>query len=116
MRISDWSSDVCSSDLGSELNFFEWNDPNCDAFRVACRTRTRRKKQEHARQSGGECPAQSAVCSVGFHITLPVYWLGASGLPDRCRRKALLRRYSLPLFPIRSEEGRVGKGGVCTCR
>src|SRR3546814_15875658 len=79
--------------LGSELNFFEWNDPNCDAFRVACRTRTRRKKQEHARQSGGECPAQSAVCSVGFHITLPVYWLGA-----------------------RSEERRVGKECVSMCR
>src|SRR3546814_15136444 len=82
MRISDWSSDVCSSDLSA------------------------RPRQARAPQNGGQ-PGN-----------------GGDPYPnDRDRRRGEQRRpldqpraAKLPLCHVRSEERRVGKECVSTCR
>src|SRR3546814_11279706 len=96
MRISDWSSDVCSSDLGglssdiidrtgghilakqSPLRPFE----NLDTLQIECDPlRHTRKRQRHLVQ----------IDAYGW-------------------------RYADRFFKKRSEERRVGQGGVSTCR
>src|SRR3546814_2632434 len=89
MRISDWSSDVCSSDL-------------------ACRRRERRhaglSRQHHPRLCRG-CAAVS-VADGG----------GGTGEAGQCA--AALGHRSPRLAPalLRSEESRVGQESVSTCR
>src|SRR3546814_10721327 len=77
MRISDWSSDVCSSDLGFAP--------------CPCRAATTRANRRHGEVKGGRFFLR-AEKSVG----------GVANLPYRQR--------------IRSEERRVGKECVSTCR
>src|SRR3546814_5655345 len=78
MRISDWSSDVCSSDLHSRN-----------------RSRSRRK------QCGGRL--------LRAHVDLP-----EPGGPTVMNRPS--RTMIMPRIPYRSEERRVGKECVSTCR
>src|SRR3546814_12847143 len=85
MRISDWSSDVCSSDLGLHTTV---------AGEMANRSRTELGKEGLARQAGFRSPAQLIAAPTGSHIG------------DAAR-----------LVQVgRSEERRVGKECVSTCR
>src|SRR3546814_2075484 len=52
MRISDWSSDVCSSDLQGPARVHPWGLRRAAAFRASGRARS------SARYSGGIAPAQ----------------------------------------------------------
>src|SRR3546814_3090385 len=82
MRISDWSSDVCSSDLGHGEGDYPHDCGGAAALR--------------------HCPSVSAS---RCHLPMPA----AQGGPSGC---LALNRASL----YRSEERRVGKECVSTCR
>src|SRR3546814_18309458 len=87
MRISDWSSDVCSSDLRPSL---------------AC----------HPARSGRRPPCRRAAAHRGEFFASGVAPRGLGG-----RGASPPRRHRLfPLFNPRSEERRVGKECVSTCR
>src|SRR3546814_17343548 len=93
MRISDWSSDVCSSDLqpfapdrgGSGYSPQASRAPPADLGRGRCGT--------HAYRAASP-PARLA----------------------RYVRSAIAARFRRLLCKLRSEERRVGKEGVSTCR
>src|SRR3546814_14048466 len=91
MRISDWSSDVCSSDL----------------IRIACRTRTVADLRQVARQveigieiAERRAPQRLAVVEPQQEFV--------GDVEDRGRARQE--------FPGRSEESGVGKACVSTCR
>src|SRR3546814_15934373 len=90
MRISDWSSDVCSSDLPAVAHLF-WG---AEDFAKA---RQRMSEVEPERQAGERARLTA---------------LGALVETAGCRRALLLRHFG----ETRSEERRVGKEGVSTCR
>src|SRR3546814_13744019 len=129
MRISDWSSDVCSSDLGVA----QFALRRAGMRQPETRTKTRR----HKGKRGCEAPSQDSL----FHGT--VLRVGESGLCKMARtRQARARPKSScemgagiaanPHYPAlspclrsassrpaslaRSEERRVGKECVRTCR
>src|SRR3546814_2579469 len=80
LRISDWSSDVCSSDLG-------------DAQRQAERDRTAPLGARPERSGG---------------------WRAGGYFASRCKEPEVRRK--IAALPPRSEERRVGKECVRTCR
>src|SRR3546814_5787134 len=86
MRISDWSSDVCSSDLDADVH-----------------AEVERQAQRHAEQ----CRVREAVAEIGHP---PPHDETAERSPDECYSDAGEDR------PHRSEERRVGKECVSTCR
>src|SRR3546814_14825192 len=87
MRISDWSSDVCSSDLDQDVD------------RVALHV--------HPRQVAGlEVVAEQRVCAHRQVVGEGLVGAGLRGFAQQ-RRGA---------FQVRSEERRVGKECVSTCR
>src|SRR3546814_7287300 len=92
VRISDWSSDVCSSDLGYAQ------------YKAAPQPSAR----EHAECEEQERPAARAVfrANVG-HQTF---------LEGHADTQPLERRLDILLSQTRSEERRVGKECVSTCR
>src|SRR3546814_11809401 len=92
MRISDWSSDVCSSDLETVLHYGPDAPPNAVHVPAAL------------------FPDRVRIASEGIH-------------PDHAAMAGLTDgRSSVPLLPpaeaepARSEERRVGKECVSTCR
>src|SRR3546814_11096424 len=87
MRISDWSSDVCSSDLSLNL-FTSWGDP----ARVAA-------EEEHFARLWANKAKRAVVLDV-----------------PQAARDDLLRFLPDPGELPSSEERRVGKEGVRTCR
>src|SRR3546814_3213103 len=92
MRISDWSSDVCSSDLEAAegpAGRARHGDPHHHPRPWGGRQRGRRGGGHVPRRGDGERHAGG-------------YFQGAPA--------------SLPQRPARSEERRVGKEGVSTCR
>src|SRR3546814_4109080 len=90
MRISDWSSDVCSSDLISED---ELHALEC----VACPS---------AGSCGGQFTANTMACvSEALGLALP----GSTGAPAPYESRDAFAE-------ARSEERRVGKECVSTCR
>src|SRR3546814_15329966 len=100
MRISDWSSDVCSSDLGSNPTIRTTMDNNT----VIPRTQHARRRKQLMRMAGND-----AI------LILPA-------APERVRSRDTHYPYRqdsdllyLAGFP-RSEERRVGKECVSTCR
>src|SRR3546814_15196117 len=107
MRISDWSSDVCSSDLDDQ-KFTEWGEQISATERRAAaaerQTVDRYLARHLADRIGGEFAGRiNGVTRFGVFVTLAE--TGADGLvPIR----------SLP--DDRSEERRVGKECVSTCR
>src|SRR3546814_5847129 len=102
MRISDWSSDVCSSDLPAVAHLF-WG---AEDFAKA---RQRMSEVEPERQAGERARLTA---------------LGALVETAGCRRAILLRHFGETPPPtcgncdncLRSEERRVGKECVSTCR
>src|SRR3546814_3947443 len=94
MRISDWSSDVCSSDLGTPLF----------AGDAAWKTDASDGADAQARQVGDNHD--------GIHF-FPIE-ARASPIDELCRKRSSALG-ALP-SPLRSEERRVGKEGVRTFR
>src|SRR3546814_15021175 len=95
MRISDWSSDVCSSDLNGALN-----GSGRDGGKVERPSRPKQQREACLHHQGGnDEPAKSAA-----------------GLlqPDCARRPCFVQPWLH--FVVRSEERRVGKECVSTCR
>src|SRR3546814_19586389 len=85
MRISDWSSDVCSSDLNVSRQF-----PSGE----------KRRRHQPSQNATHRSPAASMV--------IP------SGEPSPSPKLEKIRRFVAS--PVRSEERRVGKECVSTCR
>src|SRR3546814_17273565 len=114
MRISDWSSDVCSSDLG---------DPELRAHRQRAVRRGQLAGIENPatrRAVAGELGAVIARFSIREML---VFWSGFLDdrrplrLRDRRRRRIDRgRRRRFDLGEARPEERRVGKECVSTCR
>src|SRR3546814_16997789 len=113
MRISDWSSDVCSSDLAEAVPF----------------VRLGRDDNAIAQLRGAGFGLAATVVRGGedvFAARLPqrlVYVLGAEGegmdaaLADACDlRLSIPGTGAVERLHVRSEERRVGKECVSTCR
>src|SRR3546814_19953213 len=102
MRISDWSSDVCSSDLGIGP---EIEGRRADIFGIAGR-------QPHGAERAHVQPqASRAGTAVEEEHYRP---LGAG--PSAVQRIGRVEDAGLGLAHGRSEERRVGKEWVSTCR
>src|SRR3546814_13651674 len=103
MRISDWSSDVCSSDLSGQLS----------------------SARNSLRKSANRMPEAEAWFDIYFaayevmiRINIADHGIGPAmvAVEDEARK---LRAQGLPRVSdliVRSEERRVGKEGVSTCR
>src|SRR3546814_5023588 len=90
MRISDWSSDVCSSDLIDEIAFGQRTvERGVDALARGSWGLRRRK-----------------VVGITRHCPAPIASAASQG-KGRCAPRPM---------PVRSEERRVGKELVSTCR
>src|SRR3546814_20239114 len=110
MRISDWSSDVCSSDLGCAHD---------DADRTA---RKQAVRQEEVRSASSSCRTMPRAPWAKHGCALGQAAVQMQGIED-VSASALLATLSdqypglgLTTTGTRSEERRVGKEGVGTCR
>src|SRR3546814_13268509 len=66
MRISDWSSDVCSSDLDGRLSFEEWAIATSEKFaRADADTSGKLTRAEFATTRRKTKPKPKCVCSKG---------------------------------------------------
>src|SRR3546814_20860996 len=110
MRISDWSSDVCSSDLAREAG-------------KALRKRLRELEAEATRLTGQRDAIDAAMSDPA---RAPAH-LAAQSMGELMKRRATIQERidaaeadwltaSEALEGERSEERRVGKEGVRTCR
>src|SRR3546814_15921854 len=106
MRISDWSSDVCSSDLGTE-----WQDD--EGFRNSARGRAEMIGLIRTSLRSGLRRLRSAafmtLAAAGVAMAAPAIAsaAGIDGTPGKCTGK-----FVHPVTDVRSEERRVGKEGV----
>src|SRR3546814_21164329 len=100
MRISDWSSDVCSSDLAADVS-------------VVLDRRADLPFGLYRRAVGGVCRGADGVEHRYFLLEL-AQAAGEHPLRGNRRRRAARRRADLSA--VRSEERRVGKECVSTCR
>src|SRR3546814_12128655 len=91
MRISDWSSDVCSSDLGG------------GRARVSLRSVNHRLNVAFRSARGSDTGSGSRQCVVEEAQIMQVV------------RRSVTAQYEVD-FRLRSEERRVGKECVSTCR
>src|SRR3546814_15446974 len=104
MRISDWSSDVCSSDLGRQCS----NQPSL--FAACCEARANQATRGRLRPLPSAGPAASAEQGVRRQNIWHRPWRKLA----ECRPRLwvdIMRR----AFGVRSEERRVGKECVSTC-
>src|SRR3546814_19620726 len=94
MRISDWSSDVCSSDLPTDRSLLKRMSPPCSLGTYQeCEARNERTEHESSRSGdGGKFPVQPR------------------------RQDSIGDTFELEIIGDRSEERRVGKECVSTCR
>src|SRR3546814_14724335 len=97
MRISDWSSDVCSSDLSLDSRFF-WLVVLTTTFGVILSFTRARRLEGVGASSVGSVFLYILTATIGMQMDL----------------KTLVDRPMLLL--LRSEERRVGKEWVSTCR
>src|SRR3546814_15069264 len=101
MRISDWSSDVCSSDLPT--------DGYCNAYRF--------RLQSFFASLGALGVLARALIRrpfLGVPVNPIVRWFHQLGSPPYF--DGFARRYAPWAYGARSEERRVGKECVSTCR
>src|SRR3546814_13488389 len=106
MRISDWSSDVCSSDLVRYRHDRQkgYSVPNRKCYGLTKRRRQNRRTEKESRSTMTE----TVSLHEGFEALEP-YAKVWGKLEDQAQRY-LQRQHS------RSEERRVGKECVSTCR
>src|SRR3546814_14046264 len=118
MRISDWSSDVCSSDLcgepasqGREAREGDGTKGGRPEARVAEQSSAGRDRNRdaHSANAGGACACLRAARA---HVPAPYFsfprWLFAA--------KLFIAGMIAFAISVRSEERRVGKEWVSTCR
>src|SRR3546814_18670592 len=120
MRISDWSSDVCSSDLSAVIELVDLRCDCTDASAFADWAIAGTAAPRPAAASGASVQAARRV------IVFLVIWLSFSFLQPAFRIRALNPRLTRPLAAVqvaartqgsvnaagpRLEEGRVGKTG-----
>src|SRR3546814_14287879 len=133
MRISDWSSDVCSSDLGHlrrigrrlaaalETHGARRRPGNRVALRIGDGDHGVVERGVHVRDARGDVLALAATNALRFacHYRKPFKKLGAASRgassPPDCLLLLAGNRLCLALAGI-SEERRVGKECVSTCR
>src|SRR3546814_16078292 len=109
MRISDWSSDVCSSDLLSRQESADF-----DAEKLRAQVREART-QGYAYTSGERVPGASAIAApLRDHTGFARYALAVTGPSFRFDDRS--DEFRDVLLNGRSEERRVGKECVSTCR
>src|SRR3546814_15499780 len=111
MRISDWSSEVCSSDLG---------------FGAEVRYRSPKGLHLFTRPLGAVHKPVSRDIAVGLEVeralqgVFPLLWKGRSHRREHPVHDDLAHEDQLLIRnaddPIRTEERRVGKEWVSTCR
>src|SRR3546814_11624642 len=99
MRISDWSSDVCSSDLG--ITEFRMNDRRQGIVHVI------------GPEQGATLPGMTVVCGDSHTSTHGAFGALAFGIGTSEVEHVLATQ---TLLMKRSEERRVGKECVSTCR
>src|SRR3546814_20804874 len=113
MRISDWSSDVCSSDLAmQEAAFRVFPDPTTG------RAPPPEPESESVRPGGNPTSwYDGMVAEMDYHdgdaTTVRLYPLDVGNTRDRTRRG--MPHFADPATANRSEERRVGKECVSTC-
>src|SRR3546814_18295438 len=103
MRISDWSSDVCSSDLGLRA----MHDQAHRIHPVAI------DQCVHAHERAG-LKTQQMVVERG--ITAADRLEAIEEIQSSLGHRQLIGELPLTTKVVRSEESRVGKGGVNSCR
>src|SRR3546814_11012848 len=109
MRISDWSSDVCSSDLANRLRHMQRREHVADGNEI----RESRRKRIGERQGGVVIAREEGFADLDAikargnhpHVTRPGKRLHMNGT-DLHRARGL--------YQTRSEERRVGKESVST--
>src|SRR3546814_14424803 len=114
MRISDWSSDVCSSDLPTVRN-------QAMLYRLSGDRNPLHIDPETAKLGGFDRPILHGLATMGL-IGRALVHLCCAGNPERLTGMRL--RFTAPVVPgeiirtevWRSEERRVGKECVSTCR
>src|SRR3546814_13779240 len=111
MRISDWSSDVCSSDLTARATFLclckeTWRKESTPRLRARCCAPGPRSRRDFPR--GHPAPAENAA----HPCAAPC---GSCPPPPPLRRGPEAQRQEQEQEQ-RSEERRVGKESVSTCR
>src|SRR3546814_19148318 len=115
MRISDWSSDVCSSDLGaislSEINQyrtgFEDRLSRCGALPI---------DQHRIFADGVKREKRRGILLTAVHIDLDQIESEAEFPEHQHDLMRIWRPAAVTLHPIRSEESRVGTECVSKCR
>src|SRR3546814_19443619 len=120
MRISDWSSDVCSSDLEKLRSDDEYTDAVANGWRQY--PRAGRREEYRINFSGEWRPAPFLKLNAG--ITYSGYWAQDDFLPELLEYNGgSIDRYVTQTFDVaygtteyRSEERRVGKECVSPCR
>src|SRR3546814_14843633 len=103
MRISDWSSDVCSSDLGQGtvgMEILHQHPGPIDAIFVAI--------------GGGGLI--SGIAAYIKQLRPEIKIVGVQTEDSNAMMRSIKAGRSLMLTDVRSEERRVGKECVCTCR
>src|SRR3546814_13996383 len=109
MRISDWSSDVCSSDLRERSMFAD--------FRPTPRSHEPDRSDGLARDAQPMRAAGVRGAVERYAKALDaVQQTRAQGLEAMPHQRVALDRARESLDAIRSDERRVGKEGVGTCR
>src|SRR3546814_17547224 len=110
MRISDWSSDVCSSDLRPEWSGRARPHIWWDEIAPDCRNGWRR-----GHQKGGQCQPSGSPEGTIVARPPPPFQFGRRIFLHAYQCRQLWTRYRL-VYCIRSEERRVGKECVGPCR
>src|SRR3546814_6926007 len=110
MRISDWSSDVCSSDLDGQRTLAQLIAADARARLIAPLLWQRFATRLHEVPADGEV---FPLVEIGAHCRGSLF-LDASTLTSAKLSSAIGRVFEA--IPGRSEERRVGKECVSTCR
>src|SRR3546814_17259016 len=111
MRISDWSSDVCSSDLLLKNN--EATNPDTEVVERRCKAQGVLADEEAVQVRGSShCDDNRCEQMVGSGEIA----VGRRRDVEQGRGEQQRHREVQPQEPPRSEERRVGKACVSTCR
>src|SRR3546814_11440168 len=110
MRISDWSSDVCSSDLEEEVGATAGRGAGADSV----------DRCDKSTSFLSPLTARMTITKASLGVNSPLNRFKRSDRAEAERAAfldpVLLLRCEASRYPRRSEERRVGKARVSTCR